>query len=874
VSIRPGGGSALLEREDSLTSLGQLLADVRTTRQGQLVLLAGEAGVGKTALLRGFTAAQGERTRVLWGACEPLRTPRPLGPFLDVAEVTGGELERLTAAAARPHEVAGALLRELRTGGATVLVLEDVHWADEASLDVITLLMARIASAPALVLVSFRDDEREGPSQLRVMLGELAGRATRLKVALLSADAVRALAAEHGVDGGELYLKTSGNPFFVTEVLAAPGQTIPDTVRDAVLARAARLPHAPRRLLEVIAAVPGRVELPMLEALAAPLVAHLEECLDSGMLNAAGAQVAFRHELARLAIEEAISPERRVALHRSVLAQLVARSGEQPEYARLAYHAEAAGDGASVLRYAPRAAERAAASAAHREAASQYARALRFADALPLETRGELLQRTAEEWWLTAQLDAAITAQEEALACWRAITDPRREGNALRLLSRLFFFVGRTTEGEAAVLEAVELLERLEPGHELALAYAAVSQRRMVLEDASGTATWGARALELGERIGDVEVIVYALTNIAAARSMEEGDSGHEMLERALELAQRHGLEDHVGRIYDSFALRYVRRRQFALAEKYLSTGLDYCTQRGLDTWRLYLLALRARVELSLGHGDAAAAAAGLVLRDPHSASLARNWALTTLGLLRARRGDAGAAAALEEAWALAEPTDELDRVATVAAALAEQSWLTGNPAAVGPITDAALDLARVCAAPWFVAELAYWRWRVGIADALPEREMAEPYAASIVGDWRRATRLWSELASPYEAALAQAAGDDPEAIRDAIEQLQRLGARPAAAIIARELRERGVRGVPRGPRPSTRANPAGLTARELEVLALLAEGLRNAQIAERLVVSDKTVDHHVSAILRKLDVRTRGEASAEAARLGLLNAP
>ena len=868
------GGSTFLEREDSLVALRQRLDDVSATSRGQLVLLAGEAGVGKTTVLRRFTATLGERTRILWGACEPLRTPRPLGPFVDVAELTGGELERLTTAAARPHEVSGALLRELRGRGPTVLVLEDVHWADEASLDVVTLLMSRISSAPALVVVSFRDDEREVPSQLRVMLGELAGRATRLKVALLSADAVGTLAAERGIDGGELYLKTGGNPFFVTEVLAAPGQTIPDTVRDAVLARAARLPGAPRRLLEVIAAVPGSVELPMLEALAGPLVGQLKGCLASGMLIAAGAQVAFRHELARLAIEEAISPERRVALHRSVLAELVARSGEQPDYARLAYHAEAAGDRDSVLRYAPQAAKRAATSAAHREAALQYARALRFADGLPLETRGDLLQRTAEEWWLTAQLDAAITAQEAALACWRGIADHRREGNALRLLSRLLFFVGRTQEGEAAVLEAVELLERLEPGHELALAYAAVSQRRMVLEDVTGAASWGARALELAERIGDVEVTVYALTNIAATRSTDDGDSGREMLERALELAQRHGLEDHAGRIYDTLVLRYVRRRQFAVAEEYLSTGLEYCIERGLDTWRLYLLALRARIELSRGRWDAAAAAAALVLRDPHSASLARNWALTALGLLRARRGDAESAAALEESLALAQPTDELDRVALVAAALAEQAWLTGDRAAVGPITDAALGLARRCASPWFVGELAYWRWRAGIADGVPAREMAEPYAASIGGDWRRAARLWSELGCPYEAALAQAAGDDPDAIRETIEPLRRLGARPAAAIIARELRERGVRRVPRGPRPSTRENPAGLTARELEVLALLAEGLRNAQIAERLIVSDKTVDHHVSAILRKLNVGNRGEASAEAARLGLLDVP
>ena len=168
------------------------------------------------------------------------------------------------------------------------------------------------------------------------------------------------------------------------------------------------------------------------------------------------------------------------------------------------------------------------------------------------------------------------------------------------------------------------------------------------------------------------------------------------------------------------------------------------------------------------------------------------------------------------------------------------------------------------------VGELACWRWRAGLRDRLPPGAAAEPYALSLAGEAAQAAKVWRELGCPYEAALALADGDAAEPLRRAHEELQALGARPAAAIVARKLRERGVRGVPRGPRPSTRANPAGLTARELEVLALLARGLRNAAIADELVVSEKTVDHHVSAVLRKLDVRTRGEAAAEAARLGL----
>ena len=379
-----------------------------------------------------------------------MRAPRPLGPFLDVAEATGGELERLVIAEARPHEVAAALLVELRRRGATVLVLEDLHWADEATLDVLALLAARIASAPA-GLASYRDDELDRTHQLRLVLGELVRRPGRMKLDALSRAAVAELAGPAGVDPEELYRRTGGNPFLVTEVLAAGGEQVPESVRDAVLTRSARLSAPARGLLDAVAVIPGQLELWLLEALAGELIDRLDECLASGILAAESARIAFRRRACtNWQSKKRSRPSEAFGCIGARCVALAARGGTDTDVAALAHHADAAGDGDGVLRWAPLAAGRAAASGSRREAAVQYARALRFAGGLsPLE-RAELLERRAEECYLTAQIDAAVAAQREALECHRQLGDVLREGDALRVLSRTLFFVGRTAEGEAA----------------------------------------------------------------------------------------------------------------------------------------------------------------------------------------------------------------------------------------------------------------------------------------------------------------------------------------------------------------------------------------------------------------------------------------
>jgi DNA-binding CsgD family transcriptional regulator len=745
-----------------------------------------------------------------------------------------------------------------------------LHWADEATLDVLSLLGRRIEAAPALVVASYRDDELDHEHPLRIVVGELATRESvkRLRLEPLTPAAIAQLAAPHGVDAEALHRTTGGNPFFATEVLAASGEGIPATVRDAVLARAARLEPAARRLLEAAAIVPQRADLWLLRALAGDDAGSLEGCIASGMLTSDAGGVRFRHELARLTVEETLPPDRSASLHAAALAALVDPPVGASDPARLAHHAEAAGDAEAVLVHAPLAAERAAALGARREAAAQYERALRFADGASPEFRAELLERLAHECYLTDRLDAAVEAQEVALALRRELGDPVREGDCLRALGRLLAFAGRARDPTPVARKAITVLERLEPGPELAHAYASMAQLRVNLEDLDGAVKWGERALQLAEALDRPEIVVYALTTVGAAE-LRRG-AGTETLERSLGLARSLGLEDEVGRVYANLVWVLNRQRAYALAAGYLEDGLDYATERGLDYWMRILQGCRARSELDQGRWTEAADAAALVLSDPRSAPVPRVLALVPLALVRARRGDPEVWPLLEEASARANPTTELQQMAPAAAARAEVAWLEGRGAAAIEATDRAFELALSQEPSWELAELACWRRRAGTeVQALAELP-APPYAAELAGDVARAAELWTALGCRYEAAVARGQSDDEPQLRQALEELQSLGAKPAAAIVARRLRERGARGLPRGPRPATKQNPAGLTTRELEVLELVAQGLRNADIAERLFLSEKTVGHHVSAILRKLDVRTRGEASAEAARLGL----
>jgi ATP/maltotriose-dependent transcriptional regulator MalT len=587
-------------------------------------------------------------------------------------------------------------------------------------------------------------------------------------------------------------------------------------------------------------------------------------------MRATGPRLAFRHQLVRDAVYRAISAPRRAGLHRRVLAALSQTGVANRDASVLAHHAAEAGDAEAVLRYAPAAARRAAALRAHREARAQYARLPPYLGGLLDDRRAELLDAYATECTIVDRFAEGAVVRREAVELWRRLGRQERAGLGLSLLAQAELGMGREAEALAANDEAIGMLEPLGPSLELARAYWYAAVIHVFAGDTRAATAWGTRSIELCRSLDEPSMLANAHNVVGGALLASGREAGREHLARSLALGRELELPELVADVHTTAGIAATASHRFEEAVRELSTAVAVAIEHDHDNIRHSALASLALALLHLGRWDEAADAALSVTARPHVSVHARISALVVLGRLRARRGDPDAGTVLDEALELARQNGSPWRALSVRAARAEAAVLAGDAGGAREEAAAALAVVTPSSQPWLVGELAYWSWVIGELDGAPEGA-AVPFALQIDGRAAEAALAWDRLGCPYEAARARTETGRPDVVRQALDAFAELGARPATALAARQLRELGVRGVPRGPRPDTLRHPAMLTRREWQVLALLAQGLRNREIAARHAVSTRTVDHQVSSLLAKLRVRSRTEAVAEAHRLDLL---
>jgi predicted ATPase/DNA-binding CsgD family transcriptional regulator len=856
--------SNLLERGDALAAIRNRLADAYAGH-GHVLLVSGEAGVGKTSLLR--RAAEEHEGRVWWGACDALETPHPLAPLRDIARESDAPFRALLDSGSDRSELFDAVIAQLGSEP-TLMVIEDAHWADESTLDLIKFVARRIARLPAVLAVTYRDDEVMATHPLRRVIGYLPpADTTRIEVPPLSPEGVEVMARHALRSPRGLHELTRGNPFFLAELLRQSGDGVPRSVEDLVLSRLAVLPEPSQAIVRLASIVPARIERHLVDSLLSPDTAALDACLASGLLLADAASLSFRHELARVAVEQSLWVPVAEALHARVLQSLVAAGDATP--ARLVHHAARANDVAAVHKYGPIAAKLAFERGAHREAASHYRALLALAADAPEDDRLLWMDTYAVECHYTDQLCEAIETRETMARMLAGRGNTLLEGENLSQLSMHYVVALRNADADDASRRAIAILETQPPSKSLACAYRVEAQLRMLDRDNAESAAWSRKAIEMALELDYRHLLSAAYNTFGAALILLDDPDAIPTLERAIEIALADRLHYSAANGYSNLGSALGEVFRLAEGEPYVRRAIEYSTRYEVDFFRNYSLAWLALYDMFLGRWDDAEDHAREVLAFTSEPNTSRIMALCALGRMQLRRGEPEAERTLDEALALALETETLQRIAPVRLARAEAAFMRGDMAAVIEEARAVLRLAVPRSHSWFAGEAALWMQKAGSKDA-PPKACAKPFALELSGRSRDAAAEWARIGCPYESARALSEGD-ADAQLEALAAFEALGAKPAATALRAKMREAGVRGLPRGARASTQGNPHGLTDRELEILALLAAGMKNSQIAAKLSRSVRTIDHHVDAVLKKLGARTRTEAVANASREGLL---
>jgi len=863
----------LIERAGFLASLQARFKNV-AQGEGHCVFVSGESGIGKTSLVRAFCKERKTDCNIYQGICDALFAPRPLAPLYDIALQIRSDSWQNNGDISDTAGLFARFFHELNDQKKTIIIVfEDIHWADEATLDFIKFLARRITQVPCLFILTYRDNEIHSRHPLRNVMGQLNPDSfTRMQLPPLSRQAVEKMAGEKGYKGEDVYGISGGNPFYVNEILASYSLGVPDNIKDTILSSYNRLDEETKQVWQILSVLPTGFEIKYLEKMEPLYAAAIHNSLDSKILIPKDGMIFFKHELYRRTIETSLSPLIRIALNKRIL-DLFRESFEQNlETERIIHHAKNANEYELVVRYAPLAAKKAALVGAHIEAARVYLCAIEYYLGNDKDLLLQLYEAYAYECYLSSKIKEAIIYSSKCLELWKEKNDTEKISSCMCLLSGLWWNDGNLKKAENFAEQSIEVLNNEPSSNAKAMAYSNISQLKMFADLPDECIYWGEKAIALAKELDDKAILSYALGNVGSAqiRIPAYRQKGLELLQQSLEIAIHNSYHEHAARAYTKLAYNGIIIRDNELAKKNLETGILYCEENNLDLWRIYMLAVKARLKLETGNWNEACAIADNLIKNEDSAKIIKIFALAVLATIKMRRGDGeDILVLLTEAKEKAFETMELQRIIRALAAFLEYEWIKGQRFIEKEALDSTIKMIGQMGNIYDNSEFAFWLLKAR-KQHLPLSEVYEGYEVDTVTKALNAATLWEKSGCPYEQALALFEATDGDKIK-AITIVHGLGANAVYEKMKMEMRASGIKNIPRGIRKSTQSNPALLTGRELDVLQLLKKGMQNKEIANHLFISPKTVGHHISAIFFKLDVNSRTKAVQEAIHLDIL---
>ena len=862
----------LIEREALLIFLQTQFNNV-AEGEGHCVCVCGEAGIGKTALVKAFCKQQQDDCKIYFGACDALFTPRPLAPLYDILWQVNSDLWNTSQPA---EDFAGLFSRfyyEIsKQKEKSIIVFEDIHWADEATLDFIKFFARRITSLRCLFILTYRDDEIHSRHPLRNVLGQLpADSFTKLQIPHLSKAAVANMSIEKGYSGEDVYSISGGNPFYVNEILASYSPGVPENIKDSILAVYDRQDEGTKHAWQICSVIPEGMEIDRFAKIKSSWDEAMDHCFAMNVIIVQNNKVVFKHELYRRTIEESLSPFKRMALNKKILEFFLESFEEKGEIERIVHYAKNANENKVVVKYAPLAAWQAVNVGAHIEASKLFLTAIEYSDGHDTDQLVELYEAYANECYLTNQVKEAIIYQGKALKIWQQKNEPEQIGNSLRFLSRLWRVDGNREEAEKYSQQAIDILQSLPSSSAKAMAFSNMAQLKLMSEEIAECIEWGNKAIEMANEIKDKDILCHALNNVGSAQWLAclPEETGKETLIKSLDIALRNKFHEHAARAYSYLVCNSMICKEYTSAHQYLQEGINYCEENGLDAANNKNLTLKARMLFETGNWEEAAAIANNLLQKQEQPGTIKIDCQVILSTIRIRKGEPDAIIDLLKVKALAFKTKEHQRIIPVITALLEYEWLTSKKIIAAEEVNFCIALVNKVDNIFLNSQFNYWLEKAGrYESSVPE--LYEPYQLLQTGNITMAAHFWDKTGCPFEEALALSEGTENDK-KNALLLFQQLGADAVYEKIKMEMRAVGIKKIPRGLRESTKANPAQLTTRELEIIQLLQKAVQNKEIAGTLFISPKTVDHHISSILFKLDVNSRSKAVMEAVRLGIL---